>query len=153
MTPSVSSRSQAPLSFLLVEDDDGHAQLMMHALRRGRHPLTVRRVADGDEALEYLHRSPPAADVELPDMILLDLNLPRVNGIEVLKRLKADEALRMIPVVMMTTSDEESDRVTAYRNYVNSYVVKPSEHDQFRRLVEDLTDYWGTWNRPAPIHN
>ena len=137
-------------SFLLVEDNDDHARLVEQMLRRGRFAKTIRRAADGAEALALLRRTDPEA--RRPDLILLDLNLPKVDGLEVLRQIKSDPALRSIPVVMMTSSDAESDRALAYDSYVNSYVLKPTDLGQFRRLVEDLTCYWTDWNRPAPTN-
>ena len=139
------------LSFLLVEDNDDHAQLVEHALRRSRIGQVTRRVADGAEALAFLRGEGPFVGRTRPDMVLLDLNLPKIDGLEVLRQIKADSTLRAIPVVMMTSSDAETDRSLAYDSYVNSYVLKPAEMGQFRRLLDDLTEYWGLWNRPAPV--
>jgi CheY-like chemotaxis protein len=151
MTPTPSSeRSGATLSLLLVEDDDNHAHLVQHALRRGRLSSVARRVSDGAEALAFLRAEGPYTGRTRPDIVLLDLNLPKIDGLEVLRQMKADETLRTIPVVMMTTSDAESDRELAYLSYVNSYVLKPTDVGQFRRLLDGLTEYWGTWNRPSP---
>ena len=152
MTPTITpDRESSTLSVLLVEDNDDHAQLVQHALRRARVGAVTRRVSDGAEALAFLRGEAPYVGRTRPDIVLLDLNLPKIDGLEVLRQIKADAALRSIPVVMMTSSDAETDRATAYGNYVNSYVLKPSDMTQFRRLLDGLTEYWGTWNRPSPF--
>jgi CheY-like chemotaxis protein len=99
--------------------------------------------------LEYLRRLGTRADHPDPDVVLLDLKLPRIDGHEVLAEIKQDDLLRHIPVVVMTTSDAEIDRARAYDCYANSYVVKPTDFHQFRQLVDDLSLYWGIWNRTA----
>lgn len=136
------------LTFLLVEDDDNHAHLVTRSLAKARVQNRVFRVSDGCEALAYLRQEGVHANEPHPDVILLDLNLPRLNGHEVLAEIKQDPALKAIPVVVMTTSDAESDRAKAYEHHANSYVVKPVNFDRFRELVKDLCLYWGVWNEP-----
>jgi CheY-like chemotaxis protein len=137
------------LHFLLVEDDDAHALIAMRTLQRNRVANTIDRVADGEAALAYLRRQPPYADRPRPDVILLDLKLPRVDGHEVLAGIKEDPDLRDIPVVVLTTSDAETDRMRAYSHHANSYLVKPIDFERFRQMVDDLCLYWGVWNRPS----
>ncbi|TWT98355.1 response regulator [Stieleria varia] len=136
------------LTFLLVEDDDNHAHLVMRSLQKARVQNRVFRVSDGAEALAFLRSEGDFADTPHPDVVLLDLNLPKLSGHEVLAIIKQDEHLKTIPVVVMTTSDAESDRVKAYEHHANSYVVKPLDFDRFRELVRDLCLYWGVWNEP-----
>ncbi|MCO8121707.1 response regulator [Stieleria sp. TO1_6] len=136
------------LTFLLVEDDDNHAHLVMRSLKKARVQNQVFRAADGAEALAFLRREGEHADKPHPDVILLDLKLPKISGHEVLASIKQDEQLRVIPVVVMTTSDAESDRAKAYEYHANSYVVKPVDFERFRQLVNDLCLYWGVWNEP-----
>lgn len=133
------------IRFLLVEDDDSHATITMRSLRQNRVGNAIERVRDGAAALEYL-RDPSRPR---PDVILLDLKLPKVDGHEVLAAIKQDPQLRLIPVVVLTTSDAELDRIEAYRHHVNSYLVKPIDFERFRQLVRDLSLYWSIWNRPA----
>lgn len=135
-----------PIRFLLVEDNDAHALLVERNLARDALPNFIERVADGAEALAYLRREGRYHDRKTPDVILLDLKLPKVDGIEVLDQIKRDEELRTIPVVMLTTSDEEKDRLGAYGQHVNSYIVKPIEYDEFTQMVHDLGRYWSVWN-------
>lgn len=139
-----------PLRFLLVEDDDDHAALMLRNLRH--HPVqnAIDRVSDGVEALAYLRREGIYADKARPDVVLLDLNMPRMNGHEVLLRIKQDASLRSIPVVVLTTSDAETDRSRAYNQYANSYLLKPVDFAQLRQMAEGLGLYWGYWNKPCP---
>jgi CheY-like chemotaxis protein len=137
------------LHFLLVEDDDDHAAIVLRTLQRNRISNTVDRVADGEQALAYLRQQPPYADRPRPDVILLDLKLPRLDGHEVLSTIKSEPGLRTIPTVVLTTSDAEIDRHRAYDNHANSYLVKPVDFQRFRQMVEDLNLYWGVWNRPS----
>lgn len=137
------------IRYLLVEDDDSHAMITMRSLRNNRVPNTVERVTDGAEAMAYLRNEGPYADRARPDAVLLDLKMPRLDGHEVLALIKEDPVLRMIPVIVLTTSDAEDDRLKAYKRHANSYLVKPLSFDRFRQLADDLTQYWGVWNRPA----
>jgi CheY-like chemotaxis protein len=141
-------QSNPPLRCLLVEDDDTHARLIQLAMSRvSSEPPTMDRVRDGQEALSYLKRESGFSDRETPDLILLDLKLPKISGHEVLEAVKADEYLRVIPVVVLTTSDSENDRIRAYAAHANSYLVKPMAFEQFMQMLRDLNAYWGQWNR------
>lgn len=132
--------------FLLVEDNDAHAKLVMLQLRGRADGLVVDRVVDGEQALAYLRCEGAYADRERPDVILLDLRLPRLDGHEVLRQLKADQNLRSIPVVVLTTSQAEKDVAQAYREHANSYLVKPFDFGRFQSMIEDVVQYWGDWN-------
>lgn len=136
------------LTFLLVEDDDNHAHLVMRSLKKARVQNQVFRVCDGAAGLAFLRRQGEYSDKPHPDVVLLDLKLPKLNGHEVLAAIKSDKTLKTIPVVVMTTSNAESDRAKAYEHHANSYVVKPLDFDRFRDLVKDLCLYWGVWNEP-----
>lgn len=137
------------VSFLLVEDDDTHAHLVTRSLARSRIANKVYRVEDGAKALEFLRCQGEYVNQVRPDVVLLDLKLPKVDGHQVLSAIKTDSELKKIPVVVMTTSDAESDRAKAYEHHANSYVVKPVDFEKFRQLVNDLCLYWGVWNEPA----
>lgn len=143
------SPARRPLHFLLVEDDDDHADLVLRSLRDERIRNTMDRVADGRSAMSYIRREGHFVDRQLPDVVLLDLKLPEMDGHEVLAALKDDEDLRLIPVIVLTTSGAEADRARAYMHGANSYVVKPLGFDAFRRMVQDLQFYWTIWNEPA----
>lgn len=136
-----------PLQILLIEDDDDHAELTLHALEAHDGGHRAVRVADGAEALDYLLGRGAHAGAERPDLVLLDLNLPKVGGLDVLDQIKSDPDLRLIPVVVLTTSDAEEDRREAYERYANSYLVKPVSYDKFEAMIQRLSDYWGRWNR------
>jgi len=140
--------SQQLTHFLLVEDDDAHAELVMLALSQNRVANTVDRVADGEQALHYLQHTAPFQDKPRPDVVLLDLKLPRMDGHELLQVIKQDASLRTIPIVVLTTSAAEADRARAYHNHANSYLVKPVDFDKFNQMVQDLKLYWCVWNQP-----
>lgn len=138
---------------LLVEDNDDDADLTLMALKVARVSNAIVRVRDGVEALDYLlcRGSYSSRDPnDLPEVVLLDLNLPRVGGIDVLATIRATEHLKYLPVVILTSSDEEKDRLSAYREQANSYVCKPVDFEQFNEAVRDLGLYWLVLNRPLP---
>ena len=140
---------------LLVEDNPNDVELTLAAL--GEHNLAnaVEVVRDGEEALNYLHRRGPFASRHNgnPAVILLDLKLPRVNGHEVLQAIRADEGLRLIPVVVLTSSREERDLVESYRLGVNAYVVKPVDFHEFMEAVKGLGVFWALLNEPPLERN
>ncbi|GAB5440239.1 MAG: response regulator [Fuerstiella sp.] len=135
--------------YLVVEDDDDHAALIQRNLRKTSPDSLVSRVRDGEEALQFLRRQSPYEDSPRPDLILLDMKLPGVNGLQVLENIKADDDLCSIPVVMLTTSATRDDRQKAYRLHANSYLVKPMGFDGFRSLVGEICHYWGDVNTPV----
>lgn len=138
------------ISFLLVEDDQDHANLVIRNLNRARVGNKVQHVADGAAAMTYLRRQPPFEGAERPDVVLLDLKLPKMDGLEVLAAIRAEPELADLPVVVLTTSDAEADRERAYHHHVNSYLVKPLDFEKFRQMVTDLSLYWGIWNVLPP---
>jgi CheY-like chemotaxis protein len=143
-----------PLLILLVEDNPDHAELVRRSLADHRVANRVRHLTDGQAALDYLFRQGAFADPATsprPHIILLDLRLPRIDGLDVLKEVKQDPDLHTIPVVVLTTSNAGRDIDAAYRNYVNSYLVKPVGYDDFNKLMADLGFYWLGWNtNPYP---
>jgi CheY-like chemotaxis protein len=138
------ANSGIPIEILLVEDDPDDADLTMSALREGRVRNRVTVVEDGVEAMRYLRREGNYAAAPRPDLVLLDLHLPRKNGREVLAEIKQDPNLRRIPVVMMTRSEDEKDILAAYNLHVNCYVVKPVDLDQFLNVVKSIEQFWFT---------
>ncbi len=131
-----------PVEILLVEDNPGDVRLTREALRDAKVRNNMRVVTDGAEALAFLRREGKYADAPRPDVILLDLNLPRKDGREVLAEIKADASLRRIPVVVVTTSEAEQDILKAYDLHANAYVTKPVDFDQFIRVVQSIEDFW-----------
>lgn len=142
--------SSQPLRILLVEDNPNDLELTMHALSASKlsNPVVVAR--DGAEALEQLYgKEDQAVPPELPQLILLDLKLPKVDGLEVLERIKGDARTRTIPVVVLTSSREGPDIDQAYRLGANSYIVKPVDFEQFCETVRQLGMYWLLLNQPV----
>jgi len=143
-----------PILVMLVEDNVDHAELVIRTLEEHRISNRVRHFLDGQSALDYLFQRGEFAnrtDNSRPHVILLDLRLPRVDGIDVLKTIKEDDNLKTIPVVVLTTSEAEKDVAKAYYNHANSYLVKPVGFDEFKRLMDDLGFYWLSWNtNPEP---
>lgn len=136
------SQKVRPVQILLVEDNLGDVRLTMEALKEAKvlNKLTV--VKDGIEALSLLRREGPHAGAARPDLILLDLNLPRKDGREVLAEIKADDDLKRIPVVILTTSQDEQDVLKTYNLYANCYITKPVDLDQFITVVKSIEDFW-----------
>jgi len=140
-------------AIMLVEDNPDDEDLTLRALKRASvlNPVTVAH--DGAEALEYLFpagSADDAADVPLPGLILLDLKLPKVSGLEVLKSVKSDPRTQAVPVVVMTSSREQRDMVEGYRLGVNSYIQKPIDFNQFQTIIRDLGYYWLVVNQSPP---
>ena len=133
-----------PVEILLVEDNPGDVRLTREALREGKVRNNLYVASDGVDALAFLRREGQYADAVRPDLILLDLNLPRKDGREVLQEIKADATLRYIPVVVLTSSQAEQDILRAYDLHANCYVTKPVDLDQFIRVVESIEDFWFT---------
>jgi chemotaxis family two-component system response regulator Rcp1 len=131
-----------PVQILLVEDNLGDVRLTQLALREGPRRKEIHVVGDGESALEFLHREGPYANAPRPDLILLDLNLPRRSGHEVLHEIKQDPALRTIPTVILTTSDRESDVRRSYELAANCFITKPLELEGFVRTLKTVEDFW-----------
>lgn len=138
------SQPSNEISILLVEDNPGDVRLTIEALKEGKFSNRLSVVSNGFEALEYLRREGRYAGVARPDLILLDLNLPKKNGREVLAEIKSDPALRRIPVVVLTTSEAEQDILKSYELSANCYITKPVDLDQFLRVVKSINDFWLT---------
>lgn len=131
-----------PVEILLIEDSPSDAAATTEALEEGVVAKRIHLVGDGEEALEYLYKRGRYATATKPDLILLDLNLPKIDGHEVCRILKSDEDLRYIPIIVLTTSCDLLDVSDAYSSYANSYLTKPSNPTDFRRLVQQLEDFW-----------
>jgi two-component system, chemotaxis family, response regulator Rcp1 len=140
--PMSSANRGEPIEILLVEDSPDDAEMTMDALRDGRLRNRITHVEDGVEAMAFLRRQGKYASAPRPDLILLDLHMPRMNGREVLAEVKEDADLRRIPVVMMTQSKDEQDILAAYNLYVNCYVTKPVDMDQFIQAVRSIEHFW-----------
>lgn len=135
------------IDILLVEDNMDDAGLTIRALKKHHLANNVLHLQDGEDALNFLST---AASHDLPKLILLDMKMPKIDGIEVLRKIKSDENLKVIPVVMLTSSKEERDVIESYKLGVNSYIVKPVEFDLFVKAVADLGFFWMLLNEPLP---
>ncbi len=130
------------LEILLVEDNEGDIRLTIEAFTEAKIRNQIRVVRDGEQALAYLKKEAPYTDVLTPDIILLDINLPKVDGKEVLHVMKNDLLLKSIPVIMLTTSSADSDVQESYANHANSYVIKPVDLNKFMEVIRSIEEYW-----------
>jgi chemotaxis family two-component system response regulator Rcp1 len=133
-----------PIEILLVEDNPGDVRLTQEALRESKVRNNLYVVQDGLAALAYLRREGKYAKARRPDLILLDLNLPKITGLEVLEEIKGDEGLKRIPVVILTVSEVEEDIVKSYHCHANCYITKPIGLDQFFKVVRSIENFWLT---------
>jgi CheY-like chemotaxis protein len=137
------------VEIVLIEDNPADVELTLNALKKNNLKNNVKVLTDGEEAVDYLFKvCAPPGEEECPHLILLDLKLPKVSGLEVLERIRSDKRTKMIPVVVLTSSAEEKDRVESYKLGVNSYIVKPVEFDNFAKVVSQIGFYWILLNRP-----
>jgi two-component system response regulator len=141
-----------PCEILLVEDNPKDEALTLRAIRKNNFASTVTVVRDGAEALDYLFGERAVSGDLLPDLILLDLKLPKVDGIDVLKRIRAEPQTQLLPIVVLTTSTEERDRLASYRFGANSYIRKPVDFAQFVEAVHQLGLYWLVLNERPPAN-
>ena len=134
--------TSSTIEILLVEDNPGDARLTLEAFKEAKVINNLTVVNDGAEALAYLRRQGAYADAVVPDLVLLDLNLPKVDGRQVLAEIKADESLKRIPVVVLTTSASQDDISLAYGSHANCYITKPVDLDQFLLVVQSIESFW-----------
>jgi len=137
-------KSCRPIEILLVEDNPGDVRLTREALKEGKVVNNLQIVVDGEEALSYLRRQGPYTQATRPDLILLDLNLPKKSGREVLAVIKEDPDLRRIPVVILTVSEAEQDIIKSYNLHANCYITKPVNLEQFMDVVQSIENFWLT---------
>ena len=136
------NNNSEPIQILLVEDNPGDARLAVEALKESKVRNDLYHVSDGVEAMAFLNGRNECVDAPLPDLILLDLNLPRKDGREVLEEIKDDPDLRLVPVVVLTTSAAERDLVKTYGLHANAYIIKPIDLDQFIEVVHAIENFW-----------
>ncbi len=134
--------TRRPINILLVEDNPGDVRLTQEAFREGNITVNLEVARDGVEAIAYLRQQAPFCDAITPDLILLDLNLPKRDGREVLAEIKQDPELKRIPVVVLTTSNAEADIMKSYNLHVNCYINKPVDFDHFFDIVQKIEDFW-----------
>lgn len=144
MSPSAARATVRSVHVLLVEDNPGDADLTCEALEKGELVLRTSVVVDGAEALAFLRRQMPYANASMPDLILLDLNLPKLDGRQVLREIRRDDELRHIPVVVLTSSDAEKDIVESYRLGANCYITKPVDLTAFQSILRSVGGFWFT---------
>lgn len=145
---------QERVRVLFVEDDQDHAELVRGCFEEHHRGNELIHLPDGEAAMDYLQHRGRFADANQsprPHLVLLDLRLPKIDGLEVLKQIKSDAALKSIPVVILTTSDADKDMRQAYRQNVNSYLVKPICYEKFCAMIRDLDSYWMMWNQQPGV--
>lgn len=135
-------RDIKPVEILLVEDNKGDARLAQETLKNSKISNKIHWVHDGVEAMKFLHNEGKYDDAPRPDVILLDLNLPKKDGREVLEEVKTDENLKRIPIVVLTVSDDERDILHSYNHHVNCYITKPIDLNAFTRVVKSIKEFW-----------
>jgi chemotaxis family two-component system response regulator Rcp1 len=135
-------KRRKPFNILLIEDNPGDVRLTQEAFKEGNMAVDLSVVMDGVEAIKYLRKQAPFENIDTPDLILLDLNLPKKDGREVLKDIKVDPELRLIPVVVLTTSNAESDILNSYKLYANCYINKPVDFDSFFNVIKKIEEFW-----------
>lgn len=133
-----------PAVILLAEDNDNDVELTKLAFERAKFAVQLHHVADGEECMEFLRKQGKHAGAPTPDIILLDLNMPRMDGLEVMRELGSDEALKHLVVVVMTSSRADGDVLRSYQLRCNSYLVKPIKFEEFAKMIQSLGDYWFT---------
>ncbi len=131
-----------PVNILLIEDNPGDVRLAQEAFKEGKYNVNLEVVMDGLEAIKFLHKEAPYQDVVTPDLILLDLNLPKKDGREVLQEVKSDPDLKCIPIVVLTTSNAQQDILKSYNLHVNSYINKPVDFDRFFDIIQTIEEFW-----------
>lgn len=154
MNPTTKNESK-PVIILLVEDNPAHAELVIRGFKDFEIPTDIKHLSDGEQALDYLFRrgfyASDKSKSPRPNVILLDLGLPKVNGLEILKKVKTNDKLHAIPVIVLTTVDAPKDVVQAYTYRANSFLVKPISYKKFAELMHSIGDYWLRWNRKPDI--
>jgi len=140
-----------PIHILLAEDDDNDVRITRRAIKKGQLDATISVVRDGQEALDMLFRRPPYEDAARPDLVFLDINLPKINGVEVLRTVKRDPVLQSVPVLMLTTSARQEDVSTAYALGANTYICKPIRFARFVDVIRDVSEYWSTVARVPSV--
>ena len=143
-----------PSDILLVEDEPAHAELTKRAIRKARNTNRIHIVTDGEKAFDYLYNRGKYKDkvkYPTPGLILLDIKLPGIDGLDVLKKIKEDPLLKRIPVIMLTTSEREEDIVRSYEHYANSYLTKPVGFKEFEKKIMQIDFYWMILNKPPVL--
>ncbi len=136
------TKKNRPVNILLIEDNPGDVRLTQEAFKEGRLSINLDVVMDGVEAIKFLKKEAPYEEAITPDLILLDLNLPKRDGREVLQEIKTDKSLKRIPVVVLTTSNAEQDILKSYNLHVNCYINKPVDFDKFFDVIQKIEDFW-----------
>jgi two-component system, chemotaxis family, response regulator Rcp1 len=137
-------KNYKPINILLVEDNLADIRLTREVFKEGKIKNTINVVMDGEDALFYLRKSGKYKEAETPDLVLLDLNLPKKDGVEVLKEIKSDDSLKLLPVIILTTSDAERDILITYSLHANCYIMKPVDLKQFDNVIRSVENFWLT---------
>ncbi len=137
-----------PMRVMLIEDDDAHAELVQYAMESGYPSLEIQRFRDGEDAWDYLSTQAKNDEAARPRLMLIDINMPRLGGLDLLERMKADPSLQSIPAVVLTTSSSRKDREKAAEVHANSYLVKPMSFELLTQMMQATLEYWAKWNLP-----
>ena len=141
---AASLHSTTPATILLVEDSPGDRRLIHEALKTAKYPVNLYLATDGIEAMSFLRKNGDYPDAPRPDLIILDLNLPKKDGREVLKEVKSDDQLKYIPVIVLSSSDDETDIQQCYNLHANGYITKPVDLDRLNTIIQSIEDFWFT---------
>ena len=142
MTELIPSKGKKRKRLLLVEDNPGDIRLTQEAIKECQIDIDMDVISDGDKVMSFLNKEGEYADAEKPDIIMLDLNLPKRNGIEILREIKGSQKLKRIPVIAVTTSEADHDIFMAYDTFANAYILKPVDFDDFTRVIQQMDAFW-----------
>ena len=138
----MTSERKDPIEVLLIEDNEGDILLTQETFENISSPVNLHVVKDGEQAIAFIMKEAPYEDAVSPDMILLDLNIPKINGFDILHKIKSTPTLKQIPIIVLSTSNKEKDVLDSYKNYVNCYITKPVDLNEFSEIIQYIEQFW-----------